>query len=98
MRADSEQAWLCFQNPRNFHQPFAVLRFVPPFIEVWYEPGRPFHSKDVDDFKTGLCNFAAQFTRMMEKRVHEIFRPAGGIAMLAIFEIPVHDSRKIRIL
>jgi len=43
MRADSEQAWLCFQNPRYLQQPFTVLRFVPPFIEVWYEPGWPLY-------------------------------------------------------
>src|SRR5262249_5458786 len=94
MRAHSQQAWLRFQDPGNLQKSLAVIRIVPPLIEVRDEPSGTFDPVETGQLETGVSNFAPQFIRMVEECILKVVRIARGIPMLSVFQVPIDDVRK----
>src|SRR6185369_10955128 len=91
MSADTGHAWLSFQSPGNFQKSVAMLRIVPPFVEVVNEPGWSFQAVQFTYCKPSLFDFVPQFIRMVEEVVR-------GIAMLAVLQVSCNDCGELRIL
>jgi hypothetical protein len=94
MRANSQQAWLRFQDPGNLQKSLAVIRIVPPLIEVCDEPSGALDSVETGQGEAGVSNFAPQFIRMVEECIRKIVRIARRIPMLAVFQVPIDDVRE----
>src|SRR5690349_9766882 len=97
MRAHAKHTRLRFEGTRDPQKPFAVLRMVPPILEIRKDPARTFDPIDARDRKTSLRSLLAQLIRMMEEGIHEINRLPGWIAMLTVLQVLIADLCELRI-
>lgn len=88
---------LRFQGPRDLKENLATLRIFPALIDVGKDPPRTLNSKKSFALEAGVDHLPAQILGPMKICCREIVQSIGRIAMLAVDEIALHDSDKIRV-